>query len=77
MIIVAASCKKSDPVITPSPTVDNFMTYNAGSVWHYQIADNNTLGSIPDTFSLTASEKDTTALSIVLILLAQPIITLI
>jgi len=39
------------------------MTYNAGSVWHYQITDNNTLGSIPDTFSLTASGKDTTALS--------------
>jgi hypothetical protein len=63
MVIVAASCKKSDPVITPSPTVDNFMTYKVGSVWHYKIIDNNTLGSIPDTFSLTASGKDTTALS--------------
>lgn len=63
LIIAAASCKKSDPVITPSPTIDNFMTYNAGSVWHYQITDNNTLGSIPDTFSLTATGKDTTAVS--------------
>ncbi len=63
LIIAASSCKKSDPVITPSPTIDNFMTYNAGSVWHYKITDNNTLGSIPDTFSLTATGKDTTAVS--------------
>ena len=66
LLFGAISCKKSSPSTgdnnnndtIPTPTVEKFMSYSAGSVWNYQTINNDSVLDITN-YTLTCSNIDT------------------
>ena len=59
LLLVAVSCKKSDP--TPTPLAVKFMSLTAGSTWDYKVTNNPSTTPVATTYTLTASSSDSVA----------------
>lgn len=53
------SCKKDDPA--PPPAAVKFMSFTAGSTWNYKVTDNSSTTPVVNNYTVTATDRDTTA----------------